>query len=107
MLPPTRHQGARIKRDVGEARITAAAPQKATAPPTGSFSVGLGNCRAREELAGVATRPPTKLGESYNPAYSIRCNLEALHAVDGDDKHWPEDGPVSRGTSTHAFRARN
>ena len=35
---PTRHQRARITPDVGEARITAAAPYKAAITPSGSLS---------------------------------------------------------------------
>ena len=40
VLPPTRHQSARITPDVGEVRITATAPYKGTDPPTGSLSGG-------------------------------------------------------------------
>ena len=36
VFPPMRHQSARITPDVGDARIMAAAPHKAAAPPTGS-----------------------------------------------------------------------
>ena len=40
VLSPMRHQSARNARDVGEVRITAAAPYKGTDPPTGFLSGG-------------------------------------------------------------------
>ena len=72
---PTLHQRARITPDVGEARITAAAPYKAAITPSGSLSgAGLRDLPGPTSLSYGCNQQYDKYRVGLNQPYSIWCH---------------------------------